>query len=77
MKASTPPTYGTREERAMLEEWAERPTAVMLLSNYIASADKRQVWNGIDKAECVAYARVLHGNALAKASTMQRLAGQS
>lgn len=74
MKASKPPTYGTPEERALLEEWAERPTALMLLSNYIAFADKRKVWNDIDKAECVAYARVLYANAQAKADTMQKLA---
>lgn len=69
--------YGTTAEKAFLDQIAEGPRAVMLLANYIASVDKRKVWNGIDKYEVVEYARVLHGNAMAKASTMQRLAGQS
>jgi len=66
--------YGTQSEKAFLDQMAEGPKAVLLLSNYIASADKRTVWNGIDKAEVVEYARVLHGNAIARAGTMQRLA---
>lgn len=66
--------YGTTAEKATLEQWAEGPRAVMLLSNYIAAAEKRVVWGSIDKAEVIAYARVLHGNAMAKAATMQRMA---
>ncbi|WP_342049911.1 MULTISPECIES: hypothetical protein [unclassified Cupriavidus] len=66
--------YGTQSEKAMLDRWAEGPRAVMLLSNYITASEKRVAWGTIDKDECVAYARVLHGNALAKASTMQQLA---
>lgn len=75
MKASTPPSYGTREERAMLEEWAERPTAARLLSNYIEAAEKRTVWTGIDKDAVLLYAHLLLGNARAAELTAKRKAG--
>lgn len=77
MKAPAELTHGTVAEKAFLDQIAEGPRAALLLSNYITASARRVAWGSIDKAEVVEYARVLHGNALAKASTMQRLAGQS
>ena len=66
--------YGTQSEKSFLDQMAESPKAVMLLSNYLTSAERRAVWGTIDKAEVIEYARVLYANAIARACTMQRLA---
>jgi hypothetical protein len=57
--AQTENSYGTAAERAYLEGLAKKPHAVALLRNYIAAADKRVVWNSIDKAKAVAHAHLL------------------
>lgn len=66
--------YGTTAEKAFLDQLAEGPKAVTLLANYVRAAEKRVAWGSIDKTEVVEYARVLYGNAMAKAATMQRMA---
>lgn len=75
MAAPTELTYGTTAEKSFLDQIAGSPNAVPLLSNYLRAADKREVWGSIDKTIVVEYARLLHGNAMAKNDTMQRLAG--
>lgn len=74
MKAPAELTHGTIAEKAFLDQIAEGPRAAMLLSNYITASERRVAWGTIDKAEVIAYARVLYANAAAKADTMQRLA---
>lgn len=72
--AETLNAYGTVGEKAFLDQLARNKQAVTLLSNYIAAADKRTVWNGIDKTEVLLYAELLLGNAQAAAKTAQRVA---
>lgn len=67
-------TYSTSDERAYLDALAKSKDAALLLSNYIAAAGKRVVWNGIDKTEVLLYAELLLGNAQAAAQTATRLA---
>ncbi|MNN10728.1 hypothetical protein D3C81_1236590 [compost metagenome] len=73
---TTDNAYGTRDERAYLAELARSPNAATLLSNYIASSEKRVVWGMIDKTEVLLYAQLLLGNAGAaeKADTTVRRA---
>lgn len=66
--------YGTTGEKAFLDQLARHNQAATLLSNYIAAADKRTVWNGINKTEVLLYAELLLGNAQAAAKTAQRVA---
>lgn len=66
--------YGTAGEKAFLDQLARSSKAHMLLSNYIAAADRRTVWTGIDKTEVLLYAELLLGNAQAAAHTAQRVA---
>lgn len=74
MKAPAELTHGTVAEKAFLDQIAEGPRAAMLLSNYITASERRVAWGSINKAEVVEYARVLLGNAMARATTMQQLA---
>lgn len=69
----TLPVYGTAGEKAFLDQLARSKQAATLLSNYIAAADKRTVWNGIDKGEVLAYAGLLLGNAQAANHSAQRV----
>lgn len=66
--------YGTTGEKAFLDQLAAGRNAHTLLSNYIAAADKRTVWTGIDKTEVLLYAELLLGNARAAAESAQRIA---
>lgn len=66
--------YGTTAEKAFLDQLARSKDAATLLSNYIAAADKRAVWHGIDKTEVLLYAELLLGNAQAAATTAQHMA---
>lgn len=72
--AETLNAYGTAGEKAFLDQLARNKQAATLLSNYIAAADKRAVWNGINKAEVLLYAQLLLGNAEAARHTAQRAA---
>ena len=70
----TLPVYGTTSEKAFLDQLARSPKAHTLLSNYIAAAERRAVWFGIDKTEVLLYAELLLGNAQAAAGSAQRIA---
>lgn len=74
MTTDNPLIYGTSAEKAFLDQLARSKQAATLLSNYIAAADKRAVWHGIDKTEVLLYAELLLGNAQAASQTAQRVA---
>ena len=66
-------SYGTSGEKAFLERLTASKDAAALLSNYIAAAEKRVVWHGINKTEVLLYAELLLGNAQAASASAQRI----
>lgn len=67
-------TYGTTAELAFIDTLAAKPQAAMLLSNYVAAAQKRIAWGSINAAQVTEYAALLLGNAQAAADNDRRLA---
>lgn len=63
-------SYGTANEIAFLDSLGKNPARAALLRNYIAAADRRAVWNEIDKTAVLLYALQL----LDEAEATSRLA---
>lgn len=63
MDTTTERSYGTTAERAFLDQLAQSKAAPILLSNYVAAAQRRAVWGQINKTEVLLYAQMLLGNA--------------
>ncbi|SFB68868.1 hypothetical protein SAMN05216321_101138 [Cupriavidus sp. OV038] len=71
----TSATYGTFAEKAFLDEMARKRTGAALLSGYLAAAEKRTVWDAINKAEVLLYAQLLLNAGGAGETTCQSAAG--